>query len=227
MSLILNIDTATEHASVCLSKNGKSLLLKESSDQKHHGAFLQPAIQQIMQESGVSLADVDAIAVTEGPGSYTGLRVALASAKGLCYALQKPLITINTLQVMAQAALKSAPETDFNTIFCPMIDARRMEVFTAIYSSQLETLEAPQAKILDENSFAENLAKNTVVFSGSGSIKFKPMCVHPNSFFSAVQHSAIELCLLSQTAYDNQHFADLAYSEPFYLKPFFMHISKK
>lgn len=227
MSLILNIDTATEHASVCLAKNGSSLLLVESDDQKHHGAFLQPTIQQIMLETGFSLTDLDAIAVTEGPGSYTGLRVGLASAKGICYALQKPLITINTLKVMAQALINNTPKTDSTTLFCPLIDARRMEVFSAIYSDQLETIEAPNAKILDENSFADYLAQSRIVFSGSGSLKFKLICNHPNSFFSTVQHSASELCLLSQIAFDNQHFADLAYSEPFYLKPFFMHKSKK
>ena len=132
MLLLLNIDTATEHASVCLSKDGIVLGLIESSEQKNHAAFVQPAIQQIINESDYTLADIDAVAATSGPGSYTGLRVGLASAKGICYALDKPLILVNTLETMAQSILYNYQSTNQpinqSTLLCPLIDARRMEV---------------------------------------------------------------------------------------------------
>lgn len=226
MPLLLNIDTATEHASVCLSNESGVLLLKESQDQKNHGAFLQPAIQQIVLETGIELQAVDAISVTEGPGSYTGLRVGLASAKGLCFALQKPLIAINTLKVMALAAINQAPYSS-NTLFCPMIDARRMEVFTAIYDIHLNIMEAPNAKILDSFSFEEIISQHPMVFSGSGSLKTQALFNHSNALFSSVQHTAAHLSVLANQAFVVANFADLAYFEPFYLKAFYSPVAKK
>ena len=174
MGLILQIDTATEHASICLSSNGISLLSKVSTDQKNHGSFLQPAILELMAEYGQQLSDLDAIAVSEGPGSYTGLRVGLASAKGLCYALQKPLIMINTLKIIAVSAIKSIGESQNAHLYVPMIDARRMEVFTATYDSNLNTVSAPNAKVLDESSFQSILNEkyNEVFFYKFTSEKF-------------------------------------------------------
>ena len=222
MPLILNIDTATEHASVCLSNESGVLLLKESQDQKNHGAFLQPAIQQILLETGIDLQAVDAISVTEGPGSYTGLRVGLASAKGLCYALQKPLIAINTLKVMALAAtINHVIPTPSNTLFCPMIDARRMEVFTAIYDIHLNLMEAPNAKILDSSSFEEIISQQPMVFCGSGSLKMQALFNHSNAIFSLVQHTAAHLSILALRSFQEANFVDLAYFEPFYLKAFY------
>lgn len=226
MPLLLNIDTATEHASVCLSNESGVLLLKESQDQKNHGAFLQPAIQQILLETGIDLQAVDAISVTEGPGSYTGLRVGLASAKGLCYALQKPLIAINTLKVMALAAINQGAHST-NTLFCPMIDARRMEVFTAIYDSYLHQIEAPNAKILDNTSFEAIISQQPMVFSGSGSIKIQAILSNSNAFFSSVQHTAAHLSVLAHQSFKEANFVDLAYFEPFYLKAFYSPAAKK
>ena len=226
MPLLLNIDTATEHASVCLSNESGVLLLKESQDQKNHGAFLQPAIQQIVLETGIELQAVDAISVTEGPGSYTGLRVGLASAKGLCYALQKPLIAINTLKVMALAAINQAPYSS-NTLFCPMIDARRMEVFTAIYDIHLNQLEAPNAKILDSTSFEAIIGQQPMVFSGSGSIKIQALLNNSNAIFNSVQHTAAHLSILALTSFQDKNYVDLAYFEPFYLKAFYCPPAKK
>jgi tRNA threonylcarbamoyladenosine biosynthesis protein TsaB len=229
--LILNIDTATEHASICLSRGTAILGLLESADQKNHGAFLQPAIQQLMQDSGQQLNHLDAIAVTEGPGSYTGLRVGMASAKGLCYALQKPLIAINTLKVIALAAkqlvLENGKELVLNTLFCPMIDARRMEVFTAIYNRELIETAASIAKILDESAFQELLPTHTMVFSGSGAIKFQSLLQHPNGLFVQSQHNAATLAMLSFEAFEMGVFANLAYCEPFYGKAFYSPTSKK
>ena len=226
MPLLLNIDTATEHASVCLSNESGVLLLKESQDQKNHGAFLQPAIQQILLETGIELQAVDAISVTEGPGSYTGLRVGLASAKGLCYALQKPLIAINTLKVMALAAINQEPYSS-NTLFCPMIDARRMEVFTAMYDMHLHQIEAPNAKILDSTSFETIISQQPMVFSGSGSIKMQAILSNSNAFFSSVQHTAAHLSILAHQSFKEANFVDLAYFEPFYLKAFYSPAAKK
>src|ERR1700761_8249865 len=141
MSLILNIDTATETAHLSIAKNGTVLQQLFNEDQKGHAAFLQPAIKKILAEQSLLINEIDAIAVTEGPGSYTGLRIGMASAKGLSYALRKPLITVNTLEAMARSAvdvLARNPIDSKEILLCPMIDARRMEVFTAIYNMELK-----------------------------------------------------------------------------------------
>jgi tRNA threonylcarbamoyladenosine biosynthesis protein TsaB len=227
MGLILQIDTATEYASVCLSRNGIPLFSIESTDQKNHGSFLQPAIQELMAKYGKKLSDLDAVAVTEGPGSYTGLRVGLASAKGLCYALQKPLITINTLKTMAVSAIRSVGNNSNGHLFIPMIDARRMEVFTAIYDETLNIIDVPNAKILEECSFHSVLDENPTIFSGSGSVKFKLICHHHNAIFSTVQHDSKDMSMLAFNALEEKNFANLAYCEPFYLKSFYSPAPKK
>ena len=225
MLLLLNIDTATEHASVCLSKDGIVLGLIESSEQKNHAAFVQPAIQQIINESKYALADIDAVAVTSGPGSYTGLRVGLASAKGICYALNKPLILINTLETMAQSILCNYQLTNQpinqSTLLCPLIDARRMEVFTALYNVSLQEIDPPHALIIDENSFAALLEKQSIIFSGTGSQKVKGIISGTSAIFPDIQHNASHLAILADKACQLQRFADLAYSEPLYVKEFF------
>ncbi len=218
MSYLLNIDTATEQAGVCLSHDDHVLAQLTNPDQKNHAAFLQPAIQQLVQQTGISLQQLDAVAVTGGPGSYTGLRVGLASAKGICYTLNKPLIIINTLEVMAWAAIEK--EQDATQLYCPMIDARRMEVFTAVYQHDLTAAMAPQAMILDDHSFHELLEKHPILFTGSGSEKLKGILSHPHARFQTVHHHAGHLAQLALKAFADQSFADLAYSEPFYLKAF-------
>jgi tRNA threonylcarbamoyladenosine biosynthesis protein TsaB len=227
MALILQIDTATEHASICLSNNGISMLSKESSDQKNHGSFLQPAIQALMANYGQKLSDLDAIAVSEGPGSYTGLRVGLASAKGLCYALQKPLIAINTLKIIAASAIDSTKAIQNTVLYAPMIDARRMEVFTAVYDIRLNMIEEPNAKILDETSFQSILSENLVIFCGSGYVKFQSICQHKNAQFTKVQHQAKDMSMLAFNALKEKNFANLAYCEPYYLKSFYSPPPKK
>lgn len=228
MSLFLNIDTATEHASACISDNEKLLAIEKSFDQKNHASFIQPAIKNLFQSCEQQLSNLDAIAVTAGPGSYTGLRIGLATAKGLCYALNKPLILLSTLEVMAQAPIteqlatnRKQPLSQPATLFCPMIDARRMEVFTAVYKDKLQTILQPAAVILNENIFDEYLATHQVIFSGSGSLKLKDILHHPNVIFSKAQHTAADMIRLTVKAFTQQQFADIAYSEPFYLKEFF------
>ena len=224
MSLLLHIDTATEYASVCVTHNGAIVGFAENVDQKNHGAFLQPAIQQLFNESDFLLKNIDAISVSNGPGSYTGLRVGLTSAKGLCYALNKPLITINTLEIMAMATINEVSNNQTLTkplYFCPLIDARRMEVFTAIYDANLKIILQPTAKILDENSFEEYLKNNTILFSGSGHQKLKIVIKNSHANYSSFQHSAIHLSYLAEQYFSKKMFANLAYCEPFYLKAFF------
>ena len=140
MSVILNLDTASDIAHISLSKSGEILDSITNNDQKEHGSFLQPSIQKLLKNNSTAIASLDAIAVSVGPGSYTGLRVGMASAKGICFALQKPLIAINSLEIIACAAvLENSHKYDLsNTLICPMIDARRMEVFTALYNQKLE-----------------------------------------------------------------------------------------
>ena len=145
--MILNIDTATEEASVCLSQDGNVIHTLLNDSQKDHAAWIQVAINTLLQKEGYTMQQIQAVAVTHGPGSYTGLRVGMASAKGICFALQIPLITINTLQVMAFGAINQwrslAENMKLPLCFCPMIDARRMEVFTAVYNEALEEIISP------------------------------------------------------------------------------------
>lgn len=218
MNYLLNIDTATEQASVCLSKGDQVLAQLMNPDQKNHASFLQPAIEQLVQQTGISLQQLDAVAVTGGPGSYTGLRVGLASAKGICYTLNKPLIIINTLEVMAWAAIER--EKEVMQLYCPMVDARRMEVFTAVYQHDLTAMMAPQAMILDDHSFHELLEKHPILFTGSGSEKLNEILSHPHARFRTIHHDSGHLAQLALKAFADQSFADLAYSEPFYLKAF-------
>jgi tRNA threonylcarbamoyladenosine biosynthesis protein TsaB len=224
MPLILNIDTATENAMICLSENETIIAVEENHDQKNHAAFVQPAIEKLFNSTNLKLQNIDTVSVTAGPGSYTGLRVGLASAKGLCYALHKPIILINTLDVMAKSIIreiKNQKSENTNTLFCPMIDARRMEVFTAIYDMQLHPILQPSAIIINKESFAEELLKHSIIFAGNGSIKLKALICHKNAIFSSIQHNASDLSGLSLDAYNNKQFTELAYCEPFYLKEFY------
>lgn len=225
MPILLNIDTATEHASVCISKGGLVLGIIENAEQKNHASFLQPAIQELMAGSDYLLKDIDAVAVTAGPGSYTGLRVGLASAKGICFALNKPLIMVNTLEVMAQSMVSHLQSTRTqpppSALLCPLIDARRMEVFTALYDLSLREIEPPHALIVDENAFSSSLYPHPILFSGSGHLKLKGVVNHPDTAFFDIQHNAGHLAILALNAYKSGRFANLAYSEPLYVKAFF------
>ncbi len=221
MALILSIDTALENASVFLSKDGVVIGIETNNDPKNHGAFLQPAIQQLFDTHKIEVSTIDAVAVVIGPGSYTGLRVGLASAKGLCFALNKPLIAINTLEMLALSSINKLKEenldvTDF--LFCPLIDARRMEVFTAMYNSSLQSVMAPQAFILNEHSFVDELATNKIVFSGNGHQKLKDINAHPNAIFIDTTTNTNAIISIAENLLIEKKFANLAYSEPFYIK---------
>jgi len=222
VSVILNIDTAVQSASVCLADDDKVLSTAVSPTEKESASWLHVAVQNILQENGVRPSQLGAIAVSAGPGSYTGLRVGMAAAKGLCYALQLPLITVNTLQMMAAAVTE--PTTN---LLCPMIDARRMEVFTALYNQSLQEVLPSTNLILDESTFAEWLQQNTISFFGNGSIKAATVIQHTNASFISVTAGAANMVLLSAKKFFLREFADLAYSEPYYGKDFHSPISKK
>lgn len=224
MSLILNIDTSTEAANICLSKDGKKILLMENSDQKDHAAWLHVAINKIMRDTGLGMNNLQAVAITSGPGSYTGLRVGMAAAKGLCYALQIPLITENTLKVMALAAKNKSNGSSI--LFCPMIDARRMEVFTALYSNNLKEIISPTAMVLDENSFSAQLQTNKILFFGNGSKKWQQISKFQDAFFTEISLLTEFLAIISFKKYIHRQFTDIIYSEPVYTKEFYTHTKK-
>jgi tRNA threonylcarbamoyladenosine biosynthesis protein TsaB len=230
MALILNIDTATETASICLARDGAAISVMLNREQKDHASWLQTAVAAMMKETGISLQDIEAVAVTQGPGSYTGLRVGMATAKGLCYALGVPLITESTLKVIAGATragvdLSLAQPANLTFLLCPMIDARRMEVFTAVYSLDLVELIPGGALILDNNSFNKELENNHLIFCGNGSFKWKPLCKHSHAmFYEGPVHTAAHLASLAEQRFQGNELADLAYAEPAYLKEFYSHI---
>jgi len=220
MSIIVNIDTTSEKAHVSFAKDGLVMNVRYSESQKEHAAFLQSAIQELSTDTGIKLTGIDAVALAAGPGSYTGLRVGMASAKGLCYALRKPLITINSLDVLALAAVQTLANPDNNILLCPMMDARRMEVFTAVYQKDLIEVLAPCPLILDESSFHKELNNNKILFFGSGSAKWAAICNHANALFENIENRPEALAELAHRCFLKKSFADTAYSEPFYLKDF-------
>lgn len=218
MSCLLTIDTSQEIASVSVIRDGELVGVETNNSQKDHAAWLQPAIQTMFSKSGILLSELDAIGVVAGPGSYTGLRVGMASAKGLCYALKKPLITLNGLYIMASAFQSQYFETGF---ICPMVDARRMEVFTALYGADLNQLLEPQAMILEESSFDSWLIEQPVYFFGNGAQKYKILLKSPNAIFPEWRISPADIARITQEIYDRDGFADLAYAEPMYVKAFY------
>lgn len=215
MSYILNIDTAVTTASVCLARDDQPLFVQENFFQKDHASWLHTAIKNLLAEAGVSIEQLSAIAISAGPGSYTGLRVGMSAAKGLCYALNKPLIAINTLQMMAAAARNGGKE-----LLCPMIDARRMEVFTAVYDQSLTEILSPVNLIIDQHSFSDVLNQHSVIFFGNGSDKFKKISQNVNASFKNIEASAKHMTALSFSHFQKKNFSNLAYSEPFYGKDF-------
>ena len=216
MALILNIDTAVDVASLCLAKDEEVLSIARNESQKDHASWLHIAIKEIFEKNNLELSSVDAIAVTGGPGSYTGLRIGMATAKGICFALNKPLISLNTLLVMANAAKDESAD-----LLCPMIDARRMEVYTALYTKELEIVKEPAAITLNEKSFDEYLLNNSICFLGNGSNKFQPIRKSSQAFFSDIKTDASSMMFLSEKSFSEKKFADLAYAEPLYLKEFY------
>lgn len=225
MAIIVNIDTSQEQASVCIS-NGAHILAQLSNDTpKNHAAFVQQAIHQLLINTHYTFEQIDAFAVVNGPGSYTGLRVGLASAKGLCYALNKPLILINTLEVMAQSGIANTQNCQ-QYWYCPMIDARRMEVFYGLYTHQLAEIIAPSAAIVDDLFLNTPLATQKIVFMGSGSHKWQQMNTSNQAIFSKSTSSLNQIVELTYNKYLQKEFSSVAYSQPFYIKEAFVATKK-
>jgi tRNA threonylcarbamoyladenosine biosynthesis protein TsaB len=218
MSYILNIDTAQELASVSLSQNGVCLGVLQNEIQQDHARFLHPAIKQLLNSNKIELENLSAVAVTGGPGSYTGLRVGMAAAKGICHALDLPLISLCTLKTMANAVKRIA--TERGALICPMIDARRMEVFTAVFNHHLDSLVEPLAMILEEQSFANQLQSNPILFFGSGANKFEAKITNPNAIFLTQLQWVDSMCELSFEALKQKRFSDLATLSPNYIKEY-------
>ena len=229
MALILNIETATTLCAVAIAKDGQMLACKETNQGYTHAENLTPFIQEVMQQAGCQFHELDAIAVSRGPGSYTGLRIGVSTAKGLCFALDKPLISVNTLQSLTLAAIRKIETNAHDTsrinaevVYCPMLDARRMEVYCAIYDSSLTEISPVQAKVIDEAAFAELLVKHKVLFFGDGSSKCKELLNSNKNavFVDDIVPSAQGMAKLAELNYQQQLFEDTAYFEPFYLKEF-------
>jgi len=226
MAKILQIETATAICSVAVSVNGETISFKEEQGQNLHAANLTLFIDEVVKAAGLSYQELDAIAVSKGPGSYTGLRIGVSTAKGLCYALDKPLIAIETLEMMAAGYLAENP--NYSGLICPMIDARRMEVYTTVFDSLLNILLPTEAKIIDETSFNMLLSQQVITFLGDGAAKCAEFLTHPNAKFDAANfNSATYMSRLANKAFSNRKFEDVAYFEPFYLKDFVVTPSKK
>lgn len=212
---ILNIETATKNCSVSLAKNGETILCKEIAEQGYsHAEKLHAFIEEILNETGIGANDLNGIAVGKGPGSYTGLRIGVSSAKGLCYALGIPLISVDTLQVLAKKVVVK------DGLIVPMLDARRMEVYSAIFDESYSKIKEVQAEILTENSYADS--PETYYFVGDCQEKCKTVLTAANFHFlpEIVFPSANEMSALSYEKFINNDFEDVAYFEPFYLKDF-------
>ena len=214
-SPILLINTALEEASVGIAMDGKLLNQMLNPIQKEHASFLHPAIQSICKNNGITLKDLKAVSVINGPGSYTGLRVGLSAAKGICYANQLPLIGINTLAWMAFGNKEKAVD-----LVIPMIDARRMEVFTAVYSKKMDIVVPPTNLILEELSYAEHLGNHQALFIGDGVPKWMSICKHENAKFDKGIHNETHHAALAEMYYTNQEYASLFETVPFYTKEF-------
>lgn len=217
MSLILNIETATKNCSVSISRDGKVISLKELNEGKFsHAEKLHSFILDTVKEVGIEIDDLDAVAIGKGPGSYTGLRIGVSAAKGLCYAMNKPLISVPTLEIIAlQVPLEK------NEFVVPLLDARRMEVYSGVFDHNYQQIRQTEAEIIDESSFQSFLDQGIVHFAGDGAEKCKELIKHDNArFVSDVFPSAREMAIVSTTKFKRGDFEDVAYFEPFYLKDF-------
>ena len=216
MTYILSIETATTNCSVSLSRNGKTVFLKEDNSINYsHAESLHVFIDAVLNEAGITSKNLDAVAISKGPGSYTGLRIGVSAAKGLCFALDKPLISIPTLEVLAHQVVCS------EGAIVSMLDARRLEVYAAIYNSNYNEIKETEAKILDSNAFAEQLNHGKIYFVGNGVEKTKVLINHPNAIFVEDKlPSANQMSLLAYNKYKISDFEDVAYFEPYYLKDF-------
>jgi|TARA_B110000438_G_scaffold8099_2_gene7956 tRNA threonylcarbamoyladenosine biosynthesis protein TsaB len=226
MSIILCVDTSSSICSVSIFKSSKLITSNFTEIKKSHSKLLITLIDKSLKDSNLKLSEIDAFAVSKGPGSYTGLRIGVSTIKGLCYSLEKPLISVNTLDILAKHALTIINDTD-EFFLCPMIDARRMEVYTKLIDKTFNELEADRAMILDKNSFKENLENKKLYFFGDGSYKFKKIAKHNSFYFiDNIFPTSEFMGEISNIKYENNQLENLIKFEPFYIKDFYF-IKKK
>lgn len=232
MATILNIDTSTEVCSVALSVDGKTVQVREDHSGKNHALQLTSFIEEVLSSQDITIKELRAVAVSGGPGSYTGLRIGVSTAKGICFASGLPLIAIPSLESMAGYVSSNCRDlelpVDDNTLFCPMIDARRMEVYSALYNINGDQIRKIQADVIDPQSFSDYLKAGKVVFFGNGANKCRHTITHPNALFlDGIYTSACHMSALAEKAFNAGHFVDVAYYEPFYLKDFIATVPTK
>ncbi len=228
MAVILNIDTSTDVCSTALTAEGDILIHREDFTGRNHAALLSDFIKVCLDRAAELGLKLDAVAVSMGPGSYTGLRIGLSEAKGLAYSLGIPLIGIDTLKLLAVSVMFSGTDIPEDALFAPMIDARRMEVFTAVYNMALEPLLEPQPMVLDNNSYSTFTSEHPVLFFGNGSDKAKEMLSGKNAIFvDGIKPLAVDMLALSELAWSKKEFIDVAYSTPWYRKEFQTTAQKK
>lgn len=229
MSLLLLIETATTSCSVALAADDQIIALREINQRNVHAEVITVYIDELFKQTGRQYQQLDAIAVSSGPGSYTGLRIGVSTAKGLCFSLDKPLIAVETLTSMAHGMIAHGQiAINNNTLLCPMIDARRMEVYTALFDHTGKQVKATAAEIIDEHSFDDLLATNKIIFFGDGADKCRETLAHqPNAVF-AMQfvNSAKDMLAPVMQEFNAQQFEDIAYFEPYYLKDFIAGVKK-
>ncbi|MGI4751381.1 MAG: tRNA (adenosine(37)-N6)-threonylcarbamoyltransferase complex dimerization subunit type 1 TsaB [Janthinobacterium lividum] len=223
MSVILQIETSTTSCSVALAQDGKVLSSRTINQRNIHAQVITVFIGEIFAENSLNFTELDAVAVSSGPGSYTGLRIGVSTAKGLCFSLEKPLIAVETLLAMAAGYLLRFPNPAKETfLLCPMIDARRMEVYTALFDQDLKQIEATSAAIITAESFQNVLNQHKIIFFGDGAAKCKTVLGdYPNAvFIDDFFNEAADMTFIAATRFARQQFEDVAYFEPYYLKDF-------
>ncbi|MDR2926673.1 MAG: tRNA (adenosine(37)-N6)-threonylcarbamoyltransferase complex dimerization subunit type 1 TsaB [Cytophagaceae bacterium] len=229
MAKILCIETSTDVCSAALVENGKLRISTEEYVANSHAALLTVLIEKMMNKADMKLTDIDAVAVSSGPGSYTGLRIGISTAKGICYAADKPLIALISLRILVeQACLMHGIVNSEDILLCPMIDARRMEVYTTLFDNTLNQLDEIKAEIITPESFSSQLEKQKVAFFGNGAAKCKEVIQHPNAIFlDNIFPLASAMALPAHQTFLESRFEDTAYFEPFYLKDFIATMPKK
>ena len=223
--LILSIETSGAACSVALSQGGSVVGTVTLDDSNRQSSMLVPAIESLFQKCSVQMSCCDAVAVSSGPGSYTGLRVGVSTAKGLCYGLGKPLIAVPTLEILRAEAMETEG-CQGASFYVPMLDARRMEVYQAVYDPDGKIVEEVSAKVLDAASYGDLLAKGQVVFIGTGAQKYRDAFAHPNGIYVPAAPKASFMAAAAQEAFNAGRFEDVAYFEPFYLKEFVAIVKK-
>ncbi len=220
MPVFLHINTATENAIIGISENETVIDFLTNNNQKDHASFVQEAIKNLLQRTGISIKKLDAVSVTQGPGSYTGLRVGMASAKGLCYVLKIPLLTLNTLEIMALSVIEKNAEPE-RFLYCPMIDARRLEVFTALFDHKLNEVLPASSVIIEPGYLDDIIQKRSIILCGNGAKKFIDLSPHGNLTFDETKISISALAKSSSIKFSNKQFSNLFTTDAAYLKPFF------